>query len=96
MEGIFYGCSSLKSIDVSSFKLLMQMIRILYSLICITLKYVDISSFNIQEDFEIIFMSNGCSFLKTKKLNKNWKNYNQDIKIENIIILIIKWLIFNN
>ena len=73
MFEMFYKCSSLKSIDLSSFNTNNTIVmRNMFSL-CSSLKSLDLSSFNTNNVKDVTDMFKGCFSLKKDniKINKN-------------------------
>ena len=75
MYSMFYRCSSLESIDLSSFntKNVSNMLGMFCG--CSSLKSIDLSSFNTKNVTYMYDMFSGCSSLKKEnvKINKNDK-----------------------
>ena len=73
---MFLGCSSLESIDLSSFNTNNVTNMSCMFCKCSSLKSIDLSSFNTNNVTNMSFMFFGCSSLKKEnvKLNKNEKN----------------------
>ena len=68
MSRMFYNCSSLESIDLSSFNTTnVKDMRCLFS-DCSSLKSIDLSSFNTTNANNMSWMFNNCSSLKKEKV----------------------------
>ena len=76
MSNMFDGCSSLESIDLSTFNTdkVTNMSYMIYG--CSSFESINLSSFHTNNATDISWMFNGCSSLKKEniKLNENEKN----------------------
>jgi len=89
MSYMFYGCSSLKSINFSLFKT--NKVNIMKGMFknCTSLKLLDLSSFNTNNVYDMSYMFNNCSSLENidlTKFNTNKVN-NMRVMFQNCISL---------
>ena len=72
MAAMFFGCSNLTNVDLSSFNT--QKVANMWSMFgeCSNLKNIDLSSFKIQNDTNMLNMFDECFNLKEIKIKKNF------------------------